>query len=509
MPTVPWSREIRLGLPVLLVMTLAACGGGGGGGGGASSSGGGTSSSGGTPAVTYSLSGTVSGLSAGTVVLAVTGKPDVSVSTNGNAALASGLASGATYTVSVKTQPAGLTCQLSHETGTMPAADVADVQVSCGPAIALTIDAPADNLLVPVDAPLDITFTIANTTYPRLNWAWSPQSTSTLAAGGANGNTGQMRFQASAPGNYTITVSSLDDKSKSATLHLRVHVVYAAMDAYVQDRVYLRADGRAVGATFNDLADAVGVPTASFTAVAQGYDARYGLKADGTVLAWGTRLDQPGANDTPQSPPTGLSHVSKIAASHHYAAALKDDGTIVVWGRGSGMDALIPASLAANHYVAMDVGAATFAGIKDDGTLAIWHGAFQTIYTPPAAWSGKTFTKLCQTKWHIVAVDSTGAVMTWNPVNTGDPEMDTVPATTAPVTAVYCGSDHAALVQQDGRVKMWGASLPAGGFDSSTVSGWPHIKGASLVDFQAPRFLTDGGAIIDVTGNVVTAIDAL
>jgi hypothetical protein len=41
------------------------------------------------------------------------------------------LAGGSTYTVSVKTQPAGLTCTVSGATGTMRASAVTDVAVTC------------------------------------------------------------------------------------------------------------------------------------------------------------------------------------------------------------------------------------------------------------------------------------------------------------------------------------------------------------------------------------------
>ena len=51
-----------------------------------------------------------------------------------------------------------------------------------------------------------------------------------------------------------------------------------------------------------------------------------GLKADGTVAAWGD--DFAGETDVP----SGLSNVVAIAAGSEYSLALKTDGTVVAWG---------------------------------------------------------------------------------------------------------------------------------------------------------------------------------
>ncbi len=62
------------------------------------------------PPTTYSVGGTVSGLS-GTVVLQDNGGDDLSVSGNGAFTFATRLASGAAYNVTVKTSPSGQTCR--------------------------------------------------------------------------------------------------------------------------------------------------------------------------------------------------------------------------------------------------------------------------------------------------------------------------------------------------------------------------------------------------------------
>ena len=79
---------------------------------------------------TYSVGGTVSGLS-GTVVLENNGGNDLSVSASGPFTFSSGLAAGAAYNVTVKTNPPGQTCSVANGTGTIGSANVTNVAVTC------------------------------------------------------------------------------------------------------------------------------------------------------------------------------------------------------------------------------------------------------------------------------------------------------------------------------------------------------------------------------------------
>jgi RNase P/RNase MRP subunit p29 len=79
----------------------------------------------------YGLGGTVVGLTAAGLVLS-DGNDTYAVPANAlNFTMPETLARGSAYTVSVKAQPAGLTCTVSGGTGTMPASTVTDVAVTC------------------------------------------------------------------------------------------------------------------------------------------------------------------------------------------------------------------------------------------------------------------------------------------------------------------------------------------------------------------------------------------
>ena len=79
---------------------------------------------------TYTVGGTVSGLS-GTVVLQDNGGDNLSLSANGTFTFATALTNGATYNVTVSTFPTGQTCTITNGSGTIAAANVTNVAVSC------------------------------------------------------------------------------------------------------------------------------------------------------------------------------------------------------------------------------------------------------------------------------------------------------------------------------------------------------------------------------------------
>jgi hypothetical protein len=89
-----------------------------------------TNWSGGDLAPTYTVGGTVSGLS-GTAVLQDNGGDNLTVSANGSFTFATQLASAAAYNVTVKTNPAGQTCTVANGTGTIASANVTNVAVTC------------------------------------------------------------------------------------------------------------------------------------------------------------------------------------------------------------------------------------------------------------------------------------------------------------------------------------------------------------------------------------------
>jgi hypothetical protein len=112
-------NQVRIPCALIVIsaaLGLSGCGGGGGGS---------------TTPQTYSLSSTISGLTGSGLVLSVNGTAVTVTSGATSVALAKGLASGSAYTVSVQTQPTGLSCAVAGGTGTIASANITSVAVTC------------------------------------------------------------------------------------------------------------------------------------------------------------------------------------------------------------------------------------------------------------------------------------------------------------------------------------------------------------------------------------------
>jgi hypothetical protein len=98
-----------------LALFMVACGGGSG------------------PPPAFTVSGAVSGLAGAGLVLRDNGVDDLAVAVDGAIAFPTKIASGATYSVTVFTQPTGpaQTCAVTNGSGTMGSIDVINVAVSC------------------------------------------------------------------------------------------------------------------------------------------------------------------------------------------------------------------------------------------------------------------------------------------------------------------------------------------------------------------------------------------
>jgi uncharacterized protein YkwD len=112
---------------LLLSALLTACGGGGSGSSSSGSSSNGGSSS---TSTSYTVGGSISGLS-GAASLSLNGGAAQPVSSDGSFVFSASLASGDTYAVTVVTAPNGETCSVSNGSGTVGSANVTNVTITC------------------------------------------------------------------------------------------------------------------------------------------------------------------------------------------------------------------------------------------------------------------------------------------------------------------------------------------------------------------------------------------
>ena len=115
--TVCWrSKFFSVGMIIFLTLFIVACG---------------SSGWGPTPSEKYTVGGTVSGLSGSGLVLQNNGGDDLSISTDGTFTFAMPIANGASYAITVKTEPTGQTCAVDNGSGTVSSANVTNVSVTC------------------------------------------------------------------------------------------------------------------------------------------------------------------------------------------------------------------------------------------------------------------------------------------------------------------------------------------------------------------------------------------
>lgn len=106
-----------------VVLALGGCGGDGDD----------SNNGGNPPPATYTVRGSVTGLVGSGLVLQNNGGDDLPIASDGGFVFATRLASGAAYAVTVKTQPTNptQTCTVTRGSGTVAAADIVDVLVTC------------------------------------------------------------------------------------------------------------------------------------------------------------------------------------------------------------------------------------------------------------------------------------------------------------------------------------------------------------------------------------------
>jgi hypothetical protein len=87
---------------------------------------------------TYTIGGTVSGMTGGTLVLQDNGGDNKTITGNGAFTFATPIASGNGYAVTVLTQPSGQSCSVTSGSGTVTSGNVTNVSILCATAIAFS-----------------------------------------------------------------------------------------------------------------------------------------------------------------------------------------------------------------------------------------------------------------------------------------------------------------------------------------------------------------------------------
>lgn len=166
---------------------------------------------------------------------------------------------------------------------------------------------------------------------------------------------------------------------------------FVGVAAGVGHSLGLKADGSIV-AWGENLFGQLNVPSpnANFVAVAAGEGHSMGLTADGSIRAWGVNSD--GQCCVP-SPNAGF---TTVAAGNRHSLGLKADGSIRAWGRNGHGQCTVPSPNAG--FVAIAAGQYHSLALRFDGSIVVWGGSHYDQTTVPSPNSPLKYSVFSRTK---------------------------------------------------------------------------------------------------------------
>jgi large repetitive protein len=456
-----------------------------------------------TTTVTFTIGGTVSGLTGSGLVLQDNGGNNLAVSANGAFTFTTKVNSGATYAVTVLTQPSSpaQTCAVTNGSGTATA-NVTNVAVACttnpvtftigGTVSGLTgsglvlQDNGGNNLAVSANGSFTFTTKVNSGAAYDVTVLTQPSSPAetcavTNASGTATANVTNVDVTCAAASSGTFTVGVTVTGLISHT-----HVILRNNGG---DDLTVSANGPAMFATAIDNNGAYAV-TVETQPIARG--CILGENAHGTVN---------GANVT-----VNVNCGRQIASGEFHTCALNNAGNVFCWGSnvdgqlGNGtetksitpVEVLNPAGTAPlANVVALSAGQAFSCALTNTGTVFCW-GADQVgqlgngtmndngLDLPVQVTGLTNALTIASGHYHTCAVTTAGAAMCWGDnsegeLGTTENNPDTpvqVTGLTSGVADVTAGSLYSCAVLTDSSAMCWGSG-PLGAGPSTTGSFTP------------------------------------
>jgi len=226
-----------------------------------------------------------------------------------------------------------------------------------------------------------------------------------------------------------------------------------AVAAGTDHNLALTAEGKVVAWGWNQ-AHQLCVPAdlTRVTAIAAGRNYSLALSSDGTVRAWGGAPE--GSLEDPDEggqlePPAEIRRPSRnpvvaIAAGVRHAIALRADGTVVGWGEKLDRLAWTPPK-GFEPFTAISAGSGFSVGLRADGTVRAWgDNRYRQLEIPLAL--GRVVALACG-NYHTLALRAGGTVVAWGNNGAGQ---TSVPADTANVVAIAAGGFHSEILQHFG-----------------------------------------------------------
>ncbi len=201
-------------------------------------------------------------------------------------------------------------------------------------------------------------------------------------------------------------------------------------------------------------------PNSGFIALAAGGNKSLGLKSDGSVVAWG------GLNSVPNPNRDFVA----VAVGNHHCLGLKSDGSIVAWGNIS--SAPTPNS----GFISIAAGPEDCLGVKSDGSIVIWTN-FQTILIPSDG-----FVAAAEGTSHRLGLKSDGSIVTLGSDNYD--EEWTIPSPNRDFIAVAAGNYRSMGLKSNGLIMTWGSTYSNNGHPPVPAPGMGYVAMAFGMEYS-------------------------
>ena len=278
---------------------------------------------------------------------------------------------------------------------------------------------------------------------------------------------------------------------------------FTQLSAHGYHTLGLRADGTIVawGSNYYGECDVPALPAGTtYTQVigGKGWFWSAALRSDGDVIAWGN--DHHHLQSVRALPP-GVVY-TKIAAGSTHIVALRSDGAVVAWGDDSYGQLDVPSAPSGLAYVDVNAGAGSTVVLRSDGTLVVCGYDADGLRNVPPLPAGTTYLSVATGYFHMLALRSDGEVVAWGYNVRGQCDVPALPAGLAWVE-LAAGAEHSLGRRSDGSVVAWGSNttgqcdvpaIPSGLSVVQLAGGgedviWGQFRGHSVA------LLSDGSAI--------------
>ncbi len=443
----------------------------------------------------YAIGGTVADLVVPGLVLASPGLPELAVGAGATSfAFGPRVLPGTPYAVTVKVQPRGQSCAVANAEGTVGAAPVTDVVVTCTGWIQIaagryhTVGLKADGTL----------------------WAWGLNWLGQLGTGDTVDRAAPTRIGAgfvavAAGASHTLAVKADgtlwawgynvegqlgDGTTTQREAPVQIGTGFRAVAAGDEASAAIDREGAlytwgngaygqlGTGSTL-DWSRPYRIGT-GYAEVAVGFRHMVAVRTDGTLLAWGGNTrGQLGTGDTSSrvSPAVVGTGFATAAAGDYHTLAVRRDGTLLACGEnvygalGTGDNADHPELVTiGTGYAAVAAGSDHSLALRSDGGLLAFgrgewgrlgHGGTDDRLAPVLVGTG--FARAEAGQWDSFAIADDGTLWAWGNGREGQLG-GTVPAYSQPLpvriglgyASVAAGQHHVLAVRLDGTLVSWG-----------------------------------------------------